>query len=431
MVECQYLSAQQDIQVLTSPTFNDADTPISQLSLTSDEPAPASHLVSEFERTHYYHGISPDPPELLYRSDLESNPFPHPPPGDRWSEVPVKTAEGVFNTPLNPVWHTVAPLIVALLKQRHIKYSALKSARFSTRDEDGKKTLGPIVIWIATHPNSTSAEDARDASPDILRILEEHNVKGAVVEWYEGSVERLSGPALMRVAEETNPTSYARRALTTALGMPIATREREDTDAQGSVSFFFHESKDRNGDPSARVLGVSNKHVLRADTTVDYQFMGVGAPRQYVRVCGMRRFQRLVNEARALVAGNVAEAVRLVEEIARLEAKPKSNDPEQAEEDEEALETTQAQLKKVNKDNVKLQAFFQEINTRWHDIAGRNIGSIDWAPKIAVDVDEHCYTRDVGTFELDPQKFKDNFQGNLVDLGTFCLVSPMNIYHTS
>ncbi|EJD00197.1 uncharacterized protein FOMMEDRAFT_136267 [Fomitiporia mediterranea MF3/22] len=382
-----------------------------------NDTATAPHLVSEFERTHYYHGISPDPPELLYRSDLESNPFPLPPPRARWSEIPVKTAEGVFKTPLNPVWHTVAPLIVALLKQRCIKYSALKSARFSTRDEDGKKTLGPIVIWISTHPTTTSAENARDASPDILRILEEHKVKGAVVEWYEGSVEKLSGLALMRVGDETNPTYYVRRALTAVLGMPIATREREDMDAQGSVSFFFHENKDRNSDPSARVLGVSNKHVLRADTTVDYQFMGAGAPRQYVRVCGMRRFQRLLAETRALVTKNVAEAVRLAEEIARLEAKPKSNDPEQAEEDEEALETKQAQLKKVNKDNVKLQAFFKEINTQWHDIARRNIGSVDWAPKIAIDVDENYYTRDVGTFELDPQKFKDNFQGNFVDLG--------------
>ena len=159
------------------------------------------HLISEFERVHYWNGISMDPPELLYRSDPDLNPFPVPPPGtSRWFELPVKTAEGVFGTPLNAVWHIVAPMMVALLKKRGIKYSALKTVRFSTRDEDGKKTLGPIVIWIATHPNTTSAEDARDASPDILHILKEHKV--------EGSVEKLSGPALMRVADEpTQPTT--------------------------------------------------------------------------------------------------------------------------------------------------------------------------------------------------------------------------------
>ncbi|KAA1479106.1 hypothetical protein DENSPDRAFT_886438 [Dentipellis sp. KUC8613] len=83
----------------------------------------------------------------------------------------------------------------------------------------------------------------------------------------------------------------------------------------------------------------------------------------------------------------------------------------------EVLEAKEDQLKKANKDGVKLQAFFKEANTQWHDIARRNIGFVDWAPKIATDVDEHRYTRDIGTFEIDPQKFKDNFQGNVVDFG--------------
>ncbi|KAG8705586.1 hypothetical protein FRC11_008929, partial [Ceratobasidium sp. 423] len=304
--------------------------------------APKSrHTLSPSSRGSITGMASLPPPELLYRSDLDSNPFPVPVPGTRWFELPVKTAKGVFGTRLNMVWHTVAPLIVASMKKRHIKYSALKAARFSTRDDDGKKTLGPITIWIATHPTTTCAEKARD-----------NQVEGAVVEWYQGSVKKLSGLALLRVADETNPT-YSGKA-----------------DAQGTVSFFFHENKDRNGDPSARVFAVSNKHVLREDTTVDYQFMGPGAPRQYTR---------------ALVAANVAEAVRLTEEIVRLEAKPKSGNQEQAEDDEEALETKQGQLKKVIKDNGRIQKFFKGTDAQFHDIARRNIGFVDWAPKISTE----------------------------------------------
>ncbi|KAF8125025.1 hypothetical protein EV363DRAFT_1402708 [Boletus edulis] len=341
--------------------------PLTSLSIASGATVVAPQLISDFERVHYWNGISMDPPELLYHSDLESNPFPVPHPGTtRWSKLPVKTAEGVFGTPLNAVWHIVAPMMVALFKKRGIKYSALKTARFSTRDEDGKKTLGPI----------------------------EHKVEGAVVEWYEGSVEKLSVPALMRVADETNPTHYVRRPFTA------------EADAQGTVSFFFHENKTKNGEPSARILAVCNKHVLRQDTTVDYQFMGSGAPRQYVRVCGF-----------PLVTGNVAEAVRLAEEIVRLEAKEKSEDEEQAEEDEEALQIKKGQLDKVNRDNRRLQAFFKEVNMQWNDIARRNIGFVDWAPSISIDVDDRHYTRDIGTVELDPQKFKDYFQGNVVQLG--------------
>ncbi|KAF9076290.1 hypothetical protein BDP27DRAFT_1380351 [Rhodocollybia butyracea] len=340
----------------------------------------APHLISKFEKVHYWHGISIDPPELLYRSDLESNPFFVPLPETRWSQLPVKTAEGVFETPLNPVWHIAAPKIIALLKKRGIKYSALKAVRFSTSDEHGKKTLGPI--------------NACDVSPDILHILKDHKVEGAVVEWYEGSAEKLSGPALMRVAGETDPTHYVRR--------PKA-------DAQGTVSFFFHENKYKNGEPSARVLAVSNMHVLRADTTVDYQFMGTGAPRQFVR--------RFLNETRALVAKNVVEAVRLAEEIARLEAKPRSKNQEQEDEDEDGLEIKKCQLNKVIKDNAKLQVFYKEVNNQWNDIARRAIGFVDWAPSISIDVDDRHYTRDLGTVELDSHKLKDNFQGNVVDLG--------------
>ena len=48
-------------------------------------------------------------------------------------------------------------------------------------------------------------------------------------------MEKLSGPHLLRVTNDTNPTYYVRRFLTAALGMPIATAEREAADAQGSL----------------------------------------------------------------------------------------------------------------------------------------------------------------------------------------------------
>jgi len=192
MLECKRLSAQQDaFKPTSSSAMGDTPTLVSQHSVSSGVSTVAGpDGISQFERVHYWHGISINPPELLYRSDLESNPFPIPFPG---TALPVKTAEGVFNTPLNPVWHIVAPLIVELFKKRGIKYSALETARFTTEHEDGKKTLGPIVIWVATHPGATTTKNACDVSPDVLHILEDNGVKGAVVEWYEGSVEKLAG----------------------------------------------------------------------------------------------------------------------------------------------------------------------------------------------------------------------------------------------
>ncbi|EKM48866.1 uncharacterized protein PHACADRAFT_266035 [Phanerochaete carnosa HHB-10118-sp] len=109
-------------------------------------PPVAPYILSEWERTTYYNGISSDHPELLYRSDLLENPFPV--PKGRHPHLPTKTAHGVFDTPLNAVWDTVAPQICEFLKARKIRYSAINTARFVTHDEDGKNTLGPVVIWI-------------------------------------------------------------------------------------------------------------------------------------------------------------------------------------------------------------------------------------------------------------------------------------------
>jgi hypothetical protein len=107
MLECKSLALQEEeITSPTSPTLSDAPTLMSQLSIASDTStvvAPA--LVSRFEAKHYWHGISDDPPELLYHSDLDSNPFPHPKPGDRLFQLPVKTAYGTWGTALNEVWH--------------------------------------------------------------------------------------------------------------------------------------------------------------------------------------------------------------------------------------------------------------------------------------------------------------------------------------
>ncbi|KAI5992793.1 hypothetical protein EDD15DRAFT_977080 [Pisolithus albus] len=170
----------------TLTDLNDHYKPLS--SPVSPTTAVAPYDLSDWERTTYYHGISRDPPKLIYRSDLLDNPFPK--PVGSHHHLPTKSIHGVFGTPLNPVWHTVGPQICGVLKARNIRFSSIDTARFVTHGEDNKDSLGPIVIWISAPPN-TAAKDAHDASQDILAILESNGVKGAVVEWCEGVVVRL------------------------------------------------------------------------------------------------------------------------------------------------------------------------------------------------------------------------------------------------
>jgi hypothetical protein len=177
----------------TSPTVSEAETLYLELSNDSDaRTVVAPDLISKYEMNFWYHGISSDPPQLMWRSDLEINPFPIPPPGTSFFKIPTKAVHGVFNTPLNRVWaDTVAPRILASMKAHGLKYSTLTTARFSTVEDGKDETFGPIVVWIAVHPNTTNARAVRDATPDILHILADVQITDVVVEWYEGLVVRL------------------------------------------------------------------------------------------------------------------------------------------------------------------------------------------------------------------------------------------------
>ena len=194
MVDClrHQAAVQASPQDATQPSVSDAETLFSQLSIDSDaHTVVAPYLISMYEMNFYYHGISGDPPNLMYRSDLETNPFPIPPPGTDFSKIPTKTAHGVFNTPLNAVWETVAPQILKSMKANGLQYTAFNTARFSTVEDGKGETFGPVVVWIAVRPDTTNAKAVRDATPDILNILSDVQITDVVVEWYEGLVTRL------------------------------------------------------------------------------------------------------------------------------------------------------------------------------------------------------------------------------------------------
>lgn len=405
----------------TPPTSSDATL----LSDSSEATATEPDLISLFERVHFYTGVSEDHPLLLQRSDLLQRPFVI--PRDRhWAVIPEKTAHSA-NHPIlkNKLWkETVAPEIVALLKDpsRGVRVSTMLPVRFSTPDDDGKAVFDDyIVLWISVHPNTTKETSCRNANADIHAILAKHGIEDAAVHWIEGAVEsRLGGPPpMMRVVRERDPTHYIRRAVTAALGVPLAAEQLADSDAQGSLGLYFHEGKDRHGNTSKRIMCLTNKHVTSSNTTRDHEYGRPGSPRRFMRNCGSRRFQQILNETRALIATKLGDAQLLTSQLAKMEAKPKSEDVAQAANDEEHLERTQQDLERAVKDVVELGDFLQLLTSTWSDAYQRIIGYLDWAPKIAHDLDGRCYTRDLGVIALDENKFKESFKGNVVYLGTY------------
>ncbi|RDB20097.1 hypothetical protein Hypma_012780 [Hypsizygus marmoreus] len=401
------------------PTLSDASrlSALTLVSQGSDTTIVSAHAVSDYERDWYYSGITDDGdhPLLLYRTG--SDRYPCIPPTGRNANQPTKSLRGVHGTPLNKVWRAVGPQVSGLVKKAVKTRYSIDPARFITHGED-KDTLGPVVVWIAVYPGSTSADTAHEVSKDILELLKRNGVEDVEVEWHEAVTEKAIGPALLCIVGSNHATVDVRRHLTSALGIPIATAEREEEDTQGTIGFFFHENHDRRGMPSTKVYAVTNHHVLRKRDEEKYEFRGAGAPRQYVRVCGLRRFQKGLNEIRLDVSRHSTLADLYTREIIKFEEKETSQDEEEAEEDAEQLRITRQKLDEEKRAVEVLEQFYNNLKAQWSDIGLRNIGHVHYSPRISVDVEGERFTEDWGTIELLEAKFKDQFRGNVVDLGT-------------
>jgi len=418
-----YLQGPSSLPVLGSPALSDATMASnpSALTIASDATAVSVHGPDEYERTSYYNGITRDGdhPDLVYRSDFIIKPFPK--PVGRFASIPVKSLRGVFDTPLNGVWDAVGPQIRDLIKARKIEWSSVDPARFFTHaplGEEAKGSLGPVVIWVGVTPGSTSADTAHEVSGKILALLLKNGVKDVVVEWREAVPQRLAGPPLMRHVDSSNATHYVRHFLTALLGVPLATEEMEEEDSQGTLTLWFHENKDKDGNPSNKVYGVSNCHVLRKNTTVDYEHIG-GARMDRVRVCGMRRFQRGRDAITKAIANRSILADLWARDIVKLQAKERQ-DTENA----RAIRAKQRQLDNETEAIADLEAFHSEVTNLWSNIKlQRNIGHVQYAAAISVDVEGGTlYTSDWAAFLAAEAKVRDEFEGNVVDLGAFRLL---------
>ena len=236
-------------------------------------------------------------------------------------------------------------------------------------------------------------------------------------------MERVGAPEVGRSPPliRSDATHHVRRFLTPLHGVSLAAGDMERVDAQGTLTLWFHENRDKAGNPSTKVFGVTNCHVLRRNPTVDYEHRG-DAPMSYVRICGGRRFDRGLNEITDEIANRAMAADVLTREIATLQL-------ESADDNAEKIREKQWDLGRETKAVNDLLAFHLNVTTNWSHIGlHHNIGYTQFAPAITVDEGGSRFTSDWGVFVAAEGKVKDAFEGNVVFLGAFQLfLSPIHL----
>jgi hypothetical protein len=183
----------------TSPFLSEAETLYSELNNDSDpRTVVAPDLISKYEMNFWYHGVSGNPPKLMWRSDLETNPFPIP-PRTSWRQL--------LQDP-----HQDCP--------RRLQHAVKRRVGQYRRSSDPAVDEGP--------------------RPQVLRAQDGSLLHQMSVEGHNNAKFGLNHP------------------FNTGLGIPIA---RQSDGAQGTLTLLFKEMKTSSGDPSDRILALTNKHV--------------------------------------------------------------------------------------------------------------------------------------------------------------------------
>ncbi|KAJ7077374.1 hypothetical protein B0H15DRAFT_861665 [Mycena belliarum] len=393
------------------------DSTCSDLSLVSDYASststdPPSHAVSKLEALFYYSGISPTPPKLVYRTGSSKAPWVK--PTGLEAQRRLKQVRGVFGHKLDLVWSDVGPRARDLLKAQGVAWTSIDLARFVTKADDDREIHGPVVLWIGVVPDSLQPEDAFASANELLALLADFDIDDVEVEYRESLYKRFAGSPLLRSVSTLHTTVDVRGPLTPALGLAIATSDRPE--AEGTMALYFTE-----GGQSNKVLGLTCHHVLfKTDDehNGEYVLRGAGAPRKYVRLLGLRRFDRLLASIKLRIGRHGIMVEIYGRNITKLEARVKGDDEEDVAEAKKELKKTRLLLDDANEAIEDLEKLYTTVKKDWSKPEQRTIGHIRYSSALTLEAAPGGFTADWGAFELDGSKFKDAFRGNFIDLGT-------------
>lgn len=366
------------------------------------------HAVSRQEALSYYAGL-PSKPTLLFRTGMKWTP-----PSGPEAHLRRKELRPVFHHSIVDKWNGGLGLEVAgIMDAQKIFFSTIDVVRFIEvevdEDVEAKQTVpSPVTIWIGIHSSITSATAAHDAAKVILALLEEHGINDVDIHFRESSYRREVGGQLYNPVYRHDPLAAVIGVLTPALGIPIATKARPNS--QGTLGLYLSE-----GDSSDRLLAITCRHVLIGPNipNVEYTYHPSG-PSKKVIVLGDRAYAKLFDSIKAKIGSHGSDIAVWREQIN--DFANAANDPSNAKAAKE--KSTIQKLIDDSEEAIKeLSKFLKEIR-HWSNTNSRILGTILHAPPIRLGVGDSHFTEDWGIILVDRGKLGPGFKGNVIDLGT-------------
>ncbi|KAH8992943.1 hypothetical protein EDB92DRAFT_1985916 [Lactarius akahatsu] len=350
---------------------------------------------------------------MFYYSGLCSSPRLWTMPTGPEAYRQLKELRPVFNHKLNIIWTTdLGPKVCQLLDLQRVLWTSIDIVRFIKVGEG--EAVGPVILWIGVAPESLSGEDAHTSATGCLDLLKEFGITDVEVEFRESIYTPLAGPNLVKPASDLDPDVDVRGPLTPALGLSIAAQATPH--AEGTGGIYLAE-----GGKSKKVFLITARHVLFPPDdgpNVNYVRPNTSAPCRNVLLLGTRAFDDFLDSIRIRIGRHGIMVDRHERQIKKLQARVDGEDNKDAEKATKQLEKAQRLLDDAREATQALETFYDESKKQWSDPRQRVLGHIARSPPITLGAGTEGFTEDYAVVELDRSKFKDAFEGNVIDLGT-------------
>ncbi|KAK7047555.1 hypothetical protein VNI00_006323 [Paramarasmius palmivorus] len=350
-----------------------------------------SSPLSKLEATHYYTGL-PSTPILIARTSNTSWKKPTSPEDD-------KELRPVGNHAIKNIWESnLAHKVHACLNSAKVQWTSTDVVRIGKAGE----SFAPVILWIGVEPTSLSGYDGLDVASKCKELLVECHITDVDVEIRASSVTRSMRPRFLAPTSSSDHTVDVREAVTTTLGLPICA-ESTPWD-EGTAGLFIRESK--------RLLLVTARHVVfpPPDDNKYFEYKNDSEsktqPRHNVALFGFVAFKRYIRSFQARIGAKAITAQHCEGQIKVMEREP----------DKERQEI-QARLEEAKQAIQELWKFWDTDLRYWCPLSYRILGHVILSPPISISIDG--YTEDWAAIEVDTSKIDaDNFDGNVIDLGT-------------